>query len=437
MFFSALHIAEIIAIILLLALSAFFSASETAYTSLSKPRLKSIDPNGTDRAVQRAIANHEDYDRLLTTILVGNNIVNTASSTICTALLISLWPDFGTLVATVLMITVLLIVGEISPKTHAKHHAERTAVRFSGTLHIFMVVLSPISFVFLKITNFVTRRVSSSEEEAPTDEETTAMIDELLEEGTMEAEENKLIRSAMEFDDTPVGDICVPRVDIVAVPSDSAPEEVAKMFITSGFTRLPIYDGTIDHIIGYVALKDCIKGMYEEGESTYLDTIRPVKFFPETVGLDEVFREMQKSHAQMAIILDEYGGTFGMVTTEDLIEELVGEIYDETDEGGAVNTVKALDNGTFVVSGAANMKVVMDSLGLEFDPEESESVSIGGFIAEKLERIPHAGDHVETRGAEFRVKSYRNRRVKEVLITPLNPESQEPEDPDKETSEDP
>lgn len=436
--FNIVQIAEIAAIVLLLALSAFFSASETAYTSLSKPRLRTMDPNGTDRAVQRALANVEDYDRLLTTILIGNNIANIAASTISTALLISLWPDYGTLIATILMITVLLLVGEVTPKTYAKHNSERIAVRFSGAIHVFMVVLRPISSIFMSASHGISKKaMENSGEQAPSDEETSIMIDEILEEGSMEEAENKLIRSAMEFDDTPVGDICIPRVDIVAVSSESNAADVRDVFLASGYTRLPIYEGSIDHIIGYVALKDCLKGFYDGGEFSFLDTIRPVRFFPETVGLDEVFKQMQRSHSQIGIVLDEYGGTYGMVTTEDLIEELVGEIYDETDEEASGGALKALEDGSYVVSGSANMKDVMESLGLEFDPSESETVSIGGYIAEKLERIPRLGDRVDTGGAELKVKAYRNRRVKEVLIVPIVQEEPEPGDQGTENTESP
>lgn len=207
------------------------------------------------------------------------------------------------------------------------------------------------------------------------------------------------------------------------------------MFLASGYTRLPIYEGSIDHIIGYVALKDCLKGLSDGEEFSFLDTIRPVKFFPETVGLDEVFKQMQRSHSQIGIILDEYGGTYGMVTTEDLIEELVGEIYDETDEEASGGVLKALEDGSYVVSGSANMKDVMDSLGLEFDPTESETVSVGGYIAEKLERIPRLGDHVDAGGADLKVKAYRNRRVKEVVITPIVREEPESGDQGTESTE--
>ena len=438
MAFGTVQFIEIILIILLLALSAFFSGSETAYTGLSRARLKAMDPDGKDRKVQRALANHEDFDRLLTTILVGNNIVNTASSTICTALLIyAIGDDLGTVAATVLMITVLLVAGEITPKTIAKHNAESFAVKVSGAVHMCMVVLSPLTYVFLKATKGIANRVThGEEEEAPTDEETTAMIDEILDEGTMEAEESKLIRSAMDFDEKTVGDICVPRVDIVAVSKDADSETVRRAFINSEFSRLPVYEGSIDRIIGYVSMKDFFLGCSRDDGTPLSQQLHSVKFFPEQAGLDEVFSAMQKDKAQVVVVLDEFGGTSGMVTLEDLLEEIVGEIYDESDRETELITPN--DDGTFKVSGDANIFDVMERLGLQFECEDFGSVSIGGYIASVLERIPRIGDEVRAGDAVISVSNYRNRRVREVCIRiePLAPAEEDSETDPSETPSD-
>ena len=427
MIFSTFQIVAILLIIFFLVLSSFFSASETAYTGLSQVRLKAMDPDGNDRRVQRALANHEDFDRLLTTILVGNNIVNTASSAVCTALMISLWPEWGTLLATLLMITVLLIVGEITPKTIAKRNEERFACRVAFPIHYSMVVLFPISRIFLGATRGITKAIcrnGEDEEAPPTDMETTAMIDEILDEGTMEDQENQLIRSAMQFDDKNVCDICVPRVDIAAVSHDATVEEIKNAFATTEFSRLPVYEGSIDRIVGYLSMKDFFLADATGAEAP-VRQIHPLRFFPMTTGLDDVFREMQKSQMQMAVVLDDYGGTYGMVTMEDLLEELVGEIYDESDE--VERPIVPEPDGSFTVSGDANIFEVMESLGQEFDCGEFGSVSVGGYISYRLGRIPHVGDEIRVGRVTIAVKVFRSRRVREAgfRIDPPAPAEEE------------
>ncbi len=415
MVFDTVQIIEVVLIVLFLLMSAFFSGSETAYTGLSRARLKAMDPDGKDRRVARALANYDDFDRLLTTLLVGNNISNTAASSLCTALMISLLGDLGTLVATILMLTVLLILREITPKTIAKHNAEGFAVKFGGGVHMAIVILSPITFFFLGATKGIARKISNGEEDdAPTDEETTAMIDEILDEGSMEDAESELIRSAMEFDDKPVSHICVPRVDMVAVSKDADEETVRQLFISSEYTRIPVYEDTVDRIIGYITMKDFFLDANKDNGGSITKRLHPVRFFPESAGLDEVIRQMQKSHAQVGIVLDEYGGTSGMVTMEDLLEELVGEIYDESDEES--HPIVAEDDGTFTVSGDANIFEVMENLGQEFECPEFGSVSVGGYVAYVLERIPHVGDEVRAGDAVITVNNIRTRRVRDVRI---------------------
>ncbi len=431
MILGTFQIVSIALIIIFLAISSFFSASETAYTGLSQVRLRALDPDGKDRRAQRAIANYEDFDKLLTTILVGNNIVNTASSAVCTALLISLWPEWGTLAATLLMITVLLIVGEITPKTIAKRNEEKFACRVAFPIHYSMVLLSPISKVFMGATKGITKAIyrnGEDQEVPPTDLETTAMIDEILDEGSMEEDENELIRSAMQFDDKNVCDICVPRVDIVSVSNDASIEEIKSLFVSTEFSRIPVYEGSIDRIIGYVSMKDFFLRDTSDEES-YVKQIHPLRFFPMTTSLDDVFRELQKSQMQMAVVLDDYGGTYGMVTMEDLLEELVGEIYDESDE--VERPIRPEEDGTFTVSGDANIFEVMESLGQEFECREFGSVSVGGYISYRLGRIPRVGDEIRDGNVTITVKVFRSRRVREAGFR-IDPPAQAGEGTDKE-----
>jgi len=432
MVFDLFQIVSVILIVVFLILSTFFSGSETAYTGLSHVRLRAMDPDGTNRKVQRALANSEDFDRLLTTILVGNNIVNTASAAVCTALLISLWPEWGTIISTVLMITVLLIIGEITPKTLAKRNEEKFACRVAFPIHYTIIILSPITHIFLKATKGITKAIyrgESPEEAPPSDEETTAIIDEILDEGSMEESENQLIRSAMEFDDKSVGEICVPRVDITAVSNTASVDEVMMAFVATEFSRMPVYEGTIDRIIGYVSMKDFFLSYASGKQQVSLGQIHPLRFFPKSTGLDDVFHEMQKSQTQIAIVLDDYGGTYGMVTLEDLLEELVGEIYDESDE--VERPIIPEDDGSFTVSGDANIFDVMESLGQEFDHDEFGSISVGGYISNALGRIPRVGDEVQAGNVTITVKAYRNRRVRSASFR-INPVPEEEEEQDRE-----
>ena len=420
--------ALIAAVIFLLILSGFFSASETAYTGLSRTRLKSMDPDGTNRGVQRALKNYEEFDRLLTTILVGNNIVNIASSTICTALLCDyLGATWGTVAATILMITVLLIVGEITPKTLAKRNPEKMAIFLSRAIAYTMRVLKYITTVFMKVTRSVTYVAGAEEESGPsiTEEELSVMIDEIQQEGTLEKNESELIKSAMEFDDITVGEICTPRVDVVSVSITTDIESLKALFISTEFSRIPVYEGSVDRIIGAVFFKDFFMKYSSKKQFRVTDMIRPVKFVPKDASLDRVMRELQKSKIHMAIVLDEFGGTYGIVTMEDILEELVGEIWDESDD---VKRAFVRESDTqYMVLGDANIAEVMTDLGLNFDPENYTSGTVGGYIAYKLEKVPVVGDSVDCGDAIITVRSVRSRRVKETTFTikPQMPEEAE------------
>lgn len=405
-----------ILIILLLALSAFFSGSETAYTSTSLVRLKSMDPDGKNRKVQRAISNCEQFDRLLTTLLVGNNIVNIASSTICTLLMTEwLGETWGTVGATLLMITVLLVVGEITPKTIAKRNPEKMAVALSGAVYTCMRLLKYITSVFLRVTQGVSRVTGSEEGQQPiTEGELSVMIDEIQQEGTLEKDESELIKSAMEFDDTSVSEICTPRVDMVTASITADAESLKNLFMTTEFSRIPVYEGNVDKIVGTVFFKDFFMRYSTKGNVRIADILRPVKFVPKEASIDRVLRELQKAKLHVAIVLDEYGGTYGLVTMEDILEELVGDIWDESD------TVKQPyvkeSEGQYMVLGDANIHEVTEDLGIRFDAGDYDSVSVGGYIAYRLEKVPSVGDRVDCPHMSLIVRSMRSRRVKEVTL---------------------
>lgn len=434
---TTLTIALVILVVILLAFSAFFSGSETAYTGSSLVRLKSMDPDCKNRKVQRAIANYEQFDRLLTTLLVGNNIVNIASSTICTLLMTEwLGSTWGTVGATVLMITVLLIAGEITPKTLAKRNPEKYAVSFSGAIHLCMRALRFITSFFFHITRGIAKVAGASEDQQPiTEGELSVMIDEIQQEGTLEKDESELIKSAMEFDDTIVSEICIPRVDVIAVSNVTDPEKLKDLFIKTEFSRIPVYEGDIDRIVGTVFFKDFFMKYSVDPHVNVADIIRPVKFVPKEASIDRVMRELQKAKLHMAVVLDEYGGTYGLVTMEDILEELVGDIWDESDV--VKQTYVKESDDQYMVLGDANIFDITDTLGIRFDPGDYDSVTVGGYIGYRLEKVPSVGDRVDCPHMSLIVRSIRSRRVKEVTLLIRENEMDGPEDdvtPEEEAS---
>lgn len=435
---SAEMIVLTVVVIALLACSAFFSGTETAYMSVSKTRLKSLADEGNARA-KRALENTKDFDRLLTTVLVGNNIVNTASSTITTALLTEiLGPTDGVIVATVLMITVLLICGEITPKTIAKRRPDSVAMRFAGAIHWVLVILAPITWVFLKVTNGISRAAGSKAEKEPTmtEKELSVMIDEIQQEGTLEKGESELIKSAMNFDDVRVAEIIVPRVDVVAVRVSTTVEDMRDVFAKSEFSRIPVYEGSVDHIIGAVFIKDFFMKYTSGKKFRITDIIRPVKFVSANASIAAVMNELQRAKLNMAVVLDEFGGTLGIVTMEDLLEELVGDIWDESDIV-KYPIIKEKD-GTYTVLGDANIYDIMEKVGRSFEDPGYDSSTVAGYISYRLKKIPQVGDEVVYRDVRLKVKGMRNRRVREValsidpsLIAP--PEDEDSDAPERES----
>jgi len=403
-------------LVVLVFLSAYFAASETSYTSMNPIRVKNLAYEGSKNA-EKALKIYEEYERLLTTMLVGNNIVNVAISTLATMLCSELLGvAWGVVVATVLTATVILIFGEITPKTLAKRNSERYALKFSGSVLIVMAILAPIVWVFMKLTNFLSRKAKNDSAETPsfTEDELHVMIDEVADEGAIEHSEGELIKSAMQFDDIKVSDMYTPRSNITAAEIKTDVEDLKTIFIESEYSRIPIYGGSVDRIIGAVHSKDFFS-KYTTGEKfTLEDIMMPVKFVPESTSIAALLSELQKTHLHMAIVLDNFGRTLGLVTMEDILEELVGDIWDESDEAGY--PIQEEKDGSFTVPGEANIFDVMKSMGVEFDAGDFEGQSVSEFVSHKIERIPKKGDRIDLSGSRMIVRSMKSRRVKEVRI---------------------
>ena len=411
-----------VALVILVILSGMFSATETAYTGANRIKLKKTAEDGNRKAA-KALALQENYDRVLTTILVGNNLVNILASALCTYVFTESFGSMGVLYATLFMLIVILAVGEITPKTLAKANAERMAIAMAPMLSVLIVIFRPFTWIFEKFSATVGKHAPSDSEDSPTltEEELRIMVDEIEEEGEIEAAESTLIKSAMEFDDKTVSEILTPRVDIVAVDKTASMEELKDVFLRSGYSRIPVYDDTIDKIVGVVYSKDFYaKYLKGERDLKISGIIRRVRFIPESTTVAKALAEIQRSSVQMLVVIDDYGGTVGIVSLEDVLEELVGEIWDESDVV-ELDIVKDTDGG-YTVLGDANINDLMEALERHIDVEEYDGSTVGGFIQYKLEKMPITGDRITVDDVTMIVTSVRNRRIKLVKVTVEEPE---------------
>lgn len=418
---------EYAAIILLIIMSAFFSATETAFSSVNKIRLKHEASNGNKKAA-RALKIAENFDKTLTTILVGNNIVNILSTSLGTVICTELFGAKGVGIATAAMTVLILIFGEIMPKSLAKENAEKFALSFGGLLNVFIVVLTPVTFIFRGLKNLVSK-IFKSGSDAPsvTEDELKYIIDEIEEEGVLEEQESDLVRSALEFDDKNVSEVLIPRVRITAVEKNDSLEHIRELFFTEQYSRMPVYEKNIDNIIGFIHERDFFKLTVSDEHADGIESIiHEVIYITEFQTVSEVLARMQKEKIHMAIIKDQYGGTYGMVTMEDLIEELLGEIYDETDEEDH-SFIKISDN-EYDAAADFNLREFEEKLGLPEDTIKSESYTLGGWALELFGRIPQAGDEVKDGIFTLKVLEAEENRIIRLKITVDMPDESENKD---------
>ena len=398
-------IVYIVAIILLMISSAFFSMSETAFTSASEIKLKKLANEG-NRNAEKAIRIIEGYDKFLTTILIGNNLVNIAASSLATTVFaILLGAETGAIASTVVMTLALLVFSEITPKALAKKQPERICLGVCSIVHWIMIIFSPLSWLFTKLMKLI----GSDEGPTLTEDELEVMIDEIQSDGILEKRESELIKNAMRLDDIQVAEVYVHRTDIVAIDVDESVDDLGNLFVSSGYSRIPVYDDTIDNIIGVVYSKTYFTNTKLGIAFKIHDILMPVKYIPETVSVADALSEMQKSKMHMAVVLDSYGGTKGIITMEDLLEELVGDIWDESD--AVQQDVRASTGGCYIVKGMANFDDVMDKVGIFIDRDGYEDTNFSGFIMHKLQRAPTKGDVVELDNATITVTNVKGHRV--------------------------
>ena len=359
----------------------------------------------------------DDYDRLLSTILIGNNIVNIVATTVGTVLFTRLYGEYGPLVATVVLTVSILIFGEISPKSLAKESPEAFARISTPLLSFLMVILLPLNVLFSQWKKLLKKVFRSSEDDGITEEELITMVSEAESEGGLDRHESELIRSAIEFNDMDVDEVLTPRVDVVAVEDTATMDEVAAQFAESGYSRLPVYHDTIDNIIGVLHEKDFYASRYR-GLESFDEMLGKVIATTANTKISQLLRILQQSKAHMAVVVDEYGGTEGIVTLEDILEELVGEIWDEHDE--IIEEFRKQPDSSYMISCNANLTDMYDLFSIKGD---CEAATVSGWVMEQIGRIPEVGDRFRSDGLDVTVTKVDHRRVMEIQVVILEEEA--------------
>ena len=351
--------------------------------------------------------------------MIGNNVVNILASSLATILFVQLFGNFGVTVSSAVMTILILIFGEISPKNLAKEAPEKFAMFSSPLLKVLMTVLTPINFLFTQWKKFLSKIFKTSADEGITEKELLTIVDEAQSGGGINEDEGELIRSAINFNELEAGDILTPRVDVLAADEESTKEELYEMFCTSGFSRIPIFKDTIDHIVGVVHQKDFFIQCYNK-EKDVREVVKPVIFISESMEITKLIKLLQQSQSHMAVVTDEYGGTAGIVTLEDILEELVGEIWDEYDD--VVCDIEKLTDNQYLVSGSADLEDLFEELEIK---DERIHNTVNGWIMEMLEKMPEIDDTFVYRNLLVRVKELDGRRIKTAEIQVLPKEEEE------------
>ena len=415
------------ALVILVGFSAFFSASETAFSSLNQIRLKSRAEDG-DSSAARVLAMAEQYDKLLSTILIGNNIVNIAAASIGTILFTRmLGAERGATVSTIVLTIIVLIFGEVTPKSLAKEMPEKVATAVSPFLVLLMALMTPLTWLFTQWKKLLGHFVHSGEADTITEGELMTMVSVAENDGELTDRESELIRSAIEFDDVEVEEILTPRVDVVAVEDDIPLEELAQTFAESGYSRLPVYHGTIDNIIGVVHEKDFYIARLKKATKID-DLVVPTLYTTGSTQISQLLRTLREQHHHLAVVVDEYGGTEGIITLEDILEELVGEIWDEHDE--VTEDFRKQSDGSWLVSGSASVDDLYEELDLP-EEEDIDSNTVNGLVQEKTCHLPKVGDRFTLGEYDGVVTRTAKRRVTEVRLTPAAPAEDAEKDDEK------
>lgn len=416
---------QLLTIFLLLCLSAFFSSAETALTTVNRIRVRSLAEDGDSRAItlSKVIG---DQGKMLSAILIGNNIVNLTASSITTTFAAKLFGSTGVGIATGLLTLIVLVFGEISPKTLATIHAEKLALAYAGIIWSLMVILTPVIF----FVNLLSRGIltllrvdPNTKTDTMTENELRVIVDVSHEDGVIESEERKMINNVVDFGDSLAKDIMIPRIDMTFIDINDTYEEIIEIFRENMFTRMPVYEDTTDNVIGMINMKDLL--LRDETEPFAVKNfLREAYYTYEYKKTSELFADMRKCSANLSIVLDEYGATAGMITLEDLLEEIVGEIRDEYDEEeqDAIQKINALE---YRVEASVKLDDLNDLLEINLESEDYDS--LGGLIIGLLDHLPKVGEEVSDHGFTFRVEAVDKNRIEWVHMT-LPPEEDQEDD---------
>ena len=424
---------QVIILIILLGLSAFFSSAETALTTVNKIKMRSLAEDGNKRA-KAVLKLTEHSGKMLSAILIGNNIVNLSASSLITTIAIEFGADIAVAIATGIITVLILIFGEITPKTVATINAEKLSLVYAYPIHFIMIVLTPISLVvniLARIILFILRVDPNAKPDAMTEDELRTIVEVSHESGVIEEEEREMINNVFDLGDAKAKDVMVPRVNVVFANVENSYEELIDIFREHKFTRLPVYEDTTDNVIGTINMKDLL--LYSHKEDFHIrEVLRETYFTYEHKIVSELLVEMREASYNIAIVLDEYGETAGLITLEDILEEIVGEIHDEYDEYEEDELLTKINDFEYILEGSISLDDLDDRLELKLESEEYDS--LGGFIIENLDRHPEVGDEITTeKGLRLVVDSLNKNRVEKVHI--FIPEDFYLEDDEDEESE--
>ena len=422
-------IVQIIILLLLVLLSAFFSSAETALTTSNKIRIRALAEDGDERA-KRVLRITDDSGKMLSAILIGNNIVNLSASSLATSLAIKLWGSVGVGIATGVLTVIILIFGEISPKTLATIHADKIALIYSGLIEGLMKILTPVIFIINKLSMgflFLLRVDPNAGNQQMTEEELRTIVDVSKESGVIESEEHEMINNVVDFGDAQAKEVMVPRIDMIFANIENTYDELIEIFQENMFTRLPVYEENTDNVVGILNMKDLLLCRGKEHFSVR-NIMREPYFTYEHKNTAELFIEMRKSSISLAIVLDEYGATAGLITLEDLLEEIVGEIRDEYDTDEEDSIVE-LSNCEFIVLGSANLDDICEELELDFTSEDYDT--IGGYLIGLLDHLPEENEVIITDDdILLRVEQMDKNRIEKIYIKKPEVHSEDEESSD-------
>lgn len=403
-------------VVILLMLSAFFSSAETALTTVNKVRVRTLAENGDKRAAMVASV-IENPGKMLSTILIGNNIVNLSASSLMTTLALRAFGSAAVGVATGVLTLLILVFGEITPKTMSTMYAEQISFAYAGAIHALMVILTPVIFIVNKLSRgvlFVLRVDPNKKQEPMTEDELRTIVEVSHEEGVIESEEKKMINNVFDFGDAVAKDVMVPRIDMTMVDVNASFSELMTLFQEERFTRIPVYEENTDNVIGIVNMKDFILFDHDKEKNfSVRDYLREPLYTYEYKKTAELMLEMRKTFNNIAIVLDEYGATAGLITLEDMLEEIVGEIRDEYDQDEEDN-VKKIAADEYLVNGSAKLDDLNDRLGLSLESKDYDS--IGGLVIGRLDHLPEAGEEVDYENLHLKVEKMDKNRIEKVRI---------------------